>query len=63
MTTANLPPRAGYIEVEMWDGQRVYCDVRTRRVISDADSAPTAEDRLAALEDAMLAMMGVTSDV
>ena len=31
--------------------------------VTPAPAAPTAEERIAALEDAMLAMMGVTPDV
>ena len=64
MTTANLPPRSGYIEVEMWDGRRVYRDIRTGLIIDPAaPAAPTAEERISALEEAMLAMMGVVPDV
>lgn len=64
MTTANLPPRDGYIEVEMWDGRRVYRDIRTGLIIDPAaPAAPTDEERISALEEAMLAMMGVTPDV
>ena len=31
--------------------------------VTPSPAVPTAEDRIAALEDAMLAMMGVTPDV
>ena len=64
MTTANLPPRAGYIEAEMWDGRHVYRDIHTGLIIDPAaPAAPTTEERISALEEAMLAMMGVTTDV
>lgn len=64
ITNAALPPRAGCVEVDGPGGRRVYRDIRTGLIIDPAAPAvPTAEDRIAALEDAMLAMMGVTPDV
>ena len=64
ITNATLPPRAGCVEVDGPGGRRVYRDIRTGLIIDPAAPvAPTAGDRIAALEDAMLAMMGVTPDV
>ena len=62
---AKLPPRVGYVEVERWDGKHVYRNVNTGQIVDDDAFlvAPTTEDRLSALEEAMLAMMGVTPDV
>lgn len=61
---ATLPTRTGCVEVEGNGGRRVYRDIRTGLIIDpDAPAAPTAEERIAALEEAMLAMIGVTPDV
>ena len=64
ITNATLPPRAGCVEVDGPGGRRVYRDIRTGLIIDPAaPAAPTTEERIAALEEAMLAMMGVTPDV
>ena len=64
ITNATLPPRAGCVEVDGPSGRRVYRDIRTGLIIDPtAPAAPTAEDRISALEEAMLAMIGVTPDV
>lgn len=64
ITNVTLPPRAGCVEVDGPSGGRVYRDTRTGLIIDPAaTAAPTAEERIAALEEAMLAMMGVTPDV
>ena len=64
ITNATLPPRAGCVEVDGPGGRRVYRDIHTGLIIDPAaPAAPTAEERIAALEEAMLAMMGVTPDV
>ena len=64
ITNATLPPRAGCVEVDGPGGRRVYRDISTGLIIDPATpAAPTPEERIAALEEAMLAMMGVTSDV
>ena len=64
ITNATLPPRAGCVEVDGPGGRRVYRDIRTGLIIDPAaPAAPTDEERIAALEEAMLAMMGVTPDV
>ena len=61
---ATLPTRTGCVEVDGYDGRRVYRDISTGLIIDPAAPvAPTAEERIAALEEAMLAMMGVTADV
>lgn len=61
---ATLPTRTGCVEVEGHGGRRVYRDIRTGLIIDPAAPvAPTADDRIAALEEAMLAMIGVTPDV
>ena len=64
ITNAILTPRAGCVEVDGPGGRRVYRDIRTGLIIDPAaPAAPTTEERIAALEEAMLAMMGVTPDV
>ena len=64
ITNATLPPRAGCVEVDGHGGRRVYRDIRTGLIIDPAaTAAPTPEERISALEEAMLAMMGVTPDV
>ena len=64
ITNATLPPRAGCVEVDGPGGRRVYRDIRTGLIVDQAaPAAPTTEERIAALEEAMLAMMGVTPDV
>ena len=61
---ATLPTRTGCVEVDGYDGRRVYRDIRTGLIIDPAaPAAPTTEERIAALEEAMLAMIGVTPDV
>ena len=64
ITNATLPPRAGCVEVDGPGGRRVYRDIRTGLIIDPATpAAPTPEERISAMEEAMLAMMGVTPDV
>lgn len=47
ITKPQLPPKAGYVEVEV-NGQRVYKQI---------ESNPTMQERLEALEAAMLFIM------
>ena len=61
---ATLPTRTGCVEVDGPGGRRVYRDIHTGLIIDPAaPAAPTAEERISALEEAMLAMIGVTPDV
>ena len=50
ITAPNLPPKAGYVEVEV-DGRRTYRNVNTGVLIEDEIGAPTPEERIAALEE------------
>lgn len=51
-----LPPKQGYAEIEK-DGKRIYKNIKTNELIEPPIYEPTAEERLSALESAMLAMM------
>ena len=50
ITAPKLPPKAGYVEVEV-DGRRTYRNVNTGVLIEDEIDAPTPEERIAALEE------------
>lgn len=49
ITKPMLPPKAGYVEVEV-DGVRTYRNVSTGVLIGDEAPAPTAEERIQKLE-------------
>ena len=57
-----LPAKKGYVEVEV-DGIRKYKNAKTNKLLSEeiekenAIQKPTQEERIAALESAMLTMM------
>lgn len=50
ITAPKLPPKAGYVEVEV-DGRRTYRNVNTGVLIEDEIDAPTPEERISALEE------------
>lgn len=52
ITKPMLPPKAGYVEVEV-DGVRTYRNVQTGVLIDEEVRAPTTDERLASLEDAL----------
>lgn len=49
ITSPQLPPKAGYVEVEV-DGVRTYRNVSTRELIDDEQPAPSLEEQIAALQ-------------
>lgn len=51
ITTPQLPPRAGYVEVEI-DGRRTYRNIETGALIGEPDDI-TTHDRLDSLESAL----------
>ena len=57
ITKPKLPPKAGYVEDEV-DGVRVYRNAVTGELFG-RETIPTEEERLSAIESAMLAMMEV----
>ena len=57
ITKPELPPKAGYVEDEV-GGVRVYRNVETGELYGQ-ETIPPRDERLAALESAMLAMMEV----
>lgn len=50
ITAPKLPPKAGYVEVEV-DGRRTYRNVNTGVLIDDEIAVPTPDERIAALEE------------
>lgn len=50
ITVPKLPPKAGYVEVEV-DGRRTYRNVNTGVLIEDEIDDHTPEERIAALEE------------